>query len=60
VFTGTPEELRRKEGEAAVLARQIAELLTTVERLGIGIANGHISGPAFSIRRGGNGWTVSN
>lgn len=61
MYTGTPEELRRKENEAAHLAVQIAALLTEVEALGVSQVmprQGAISGPGFTIRRIGNRWSV--
>jgi hypothetical protein len=60
MYTGSPEELRRKEREASTYADRIAELLTSIEALGIGTisaSNGRIEGPAFTIRRAGSRWT---
>ncbi|MFE3124027.1 hypothetical protein ACFXHD_11470 [Streptomyces hydrogenans] len=54
MFVGRPEELRRREQQAAALAAEIARLMTRVEALGVGPvmpAGGRLSGPAFVIVR---------
>lgn len=61
MFTGTPEELRRLENQAAELGGQIADLLNKLEALKAGcpqIGMGRISGPGFVVHRRGNGWSL--
>ncbi|MFJ3819268.1 hypothetical protein [Streptomyces sp. NPDC090056] len=61
MYTGRPEEQRRKEQQAAALAAEIAELMTRIDALGLGQclpAQGRIAGPSFDIRRTERGWTV--
>lgn len=61
MFTGTPEELRRLENQAANIGAQIAELLNKIEALKAGaiqIGMGRINGPAFVIHRRGNSWSL--
>ncbi|MFD3535977.1 hypothetical protein [Streptomyces sp. NPDC058664] len=61
MYTGRPEDLRRKEAQAAALAAEIAELMTRIDSLGLGQclpAQGRIAGPCFDIRRTERGWTV--
>ncbi|MGO4636379.1 hypothetical protein AB4225_36585 [Streptomyces sp. 2RAF24] len=61
MYTGRPEDLRRKEQQAAQHATVIAEMLDRIEALGIGPvlpAQGRISGTGFEIRRVGGTWTV--
>ncbi|MEV7282904.1 hypothetical protein [Streptomyces sp. NPDC093111] len=61
MFTGRPEDLRRKEQQAAQHAAVIADMLTRIEALGIGPvlpAQGRITGAGFEIRRTERGWTV--
>ncbi|WP_432089686.1 hypothetical protein [Streptomyces sp. bgisy095] len=60
MYTGRPEDIARKEAQAAALASEIAELMTRIDALGIGPvlpAQGRIAGPGFDIRRASNrGW----
>ncbi|MFI8515357.1 hypothetical protein ACIGHB_29935 [Streptomyces sp. NPDC085460] len=61
MYTGRPEELRRKEQQAAALAAQVGLLLTQIEALNIGPvlpAAGRIAGPGFDLRRTATGWTT--
>ncbi|MET9957195.1 hypothetical protein ABZ135_37355 [Streptomyces sp. NPDC006339] len=61
MYTGRPEDLRRKQQQAAAIAVEITELLTRIDALGIGPvlpAQGRISHDAFEIRRTERGWTV--
>ncbi|MGW8768378.1 hypothetical protein ACWGN5_38535 [Streptomyces sp. NPDC055815] len=61
MYTGRPEDLRRKEQQATAIAAEIADLLTRIDSLGIGQclpAQGRIAGPCFDIRRTERGWTV--
>lgn len=61
MFTGPPDDLRKREAKAAEIAAQIVRLLTAVDNLGVGVtmaANGRITGPGFEIRRISNRWTV--
>ncbi|WP_411078278.1 hypothetical protein [Streptomyces sp. cmx-10-25] len=60
MYTGRPEDIARKQEQAAALAAEIAELMTRIEGLGIGPvlpAASRIAGPGFDIRRASNrGW----
>jgi hypothetical protein len=59
MFTGKPEDLRRREQQAAEYAAQIADLLARIDQLGIGtVTPSRISGPGFTIRGGNGRWTV--
>lgn len=59
MFTGTPEELHRREQKAAEYAAEVAELLTKIDQLQIGPITPHrISGPTFTIRPFNGRWTV--
>ncbi|MFF0561514.1 hypothetical protein [Streptomyces sp. NPDC004266] len=61
MYAGRPEDLRRKEQQAAALAAEIAALMNRIDSLGIGQclpAQGRIAGPSFDIRRTERGWTV--
>ncbi|MGW0121749.1 hypothetical protein [Streptomyces sp. NPDC003327] len=61
MYAGRPEDLRRKEQQAAAIAAEIAELMNRITALGIGPllpAAGRIVGPSFDIRRTERGWTV--
>ncbi|MFH9959671.1 hypothetical protein ACH4OX_36460 [Streptomyces roseolus] len=62
MFVGRPEELRRRERQAAALAVEIARLMTQVESLGIGPvmpAGGRLSGPGFVlVRTDRDRWSV--
>ncbi|MFJ3787005.1 hypothetical protein [Streptomyces sp. NPDC090093] len=54
MYTGRPEDLARKEAQAAEMAAEIAELMTRIDALGLGQclpAAGRIAGPGFDIRR---------
>ncbi|WP_371637722.1 hypothetical protein OG988_40650 [Streptomyces zaomyceticus] len=61
MYTGRPEDLARKEQQAAALAAGIAALMTRIDSLGVGQclpAQGRIAGPGFDIRRTSDrGWT---
>jgi hypothetical protein len=61
MYSGRPQDLARKEQQAAALAAEIAALMTRIDSLGIGPclpAQGRIAGPGFDIRRTERGWTV--
>ncbi|MGW0780351.1 hypothetical protein [Streptomyces sp. NPDC002913] len=61
MFTGSAEELRRKEREAAVIGEQITELLNKLEAIRPGSVrahNGSITGLALVIRRICGRWSV--
>ncbi|MEV7595594.1 hypothetical protein AB0O42_35550 [Streptomyces sp. NPDC089922] len=62
MYTGRPEDQRRKEQQAAALAAEIAQLMTRIDALGIGQClpgAGRIAGPGFDIRRTpSQGWTA--
>jgi hypothetical protein len=60
MFTGTPEELKRREAQARTIAAGIATLLDDLEALGLGSAAGQIHTPGGMIRQSGRGWTVTN
>lgn len=63
MFAGSPAELRRMEQEAAVIAEQITELLNRLEALVPGSVtahNGRITGPAVTIRRIRDGWSLTD
>ncbi|MFJ3914488.1 PIN domain-containing protein [Streptomyces vinaceus] len=59
MFTGTAEELRKREDRAHQIAQQIAALITEAEALGLGPARGEIHLPGASVRRRGEGWTIT-
>lgn len=62
MFTGNADELRRMERDAAVTADQIAELLNRLEAIAPGSVtahNGRISGPAVTIRRTRDRWSLT-
>lgn len=62
MFTGSPAELRRMERDAAAIAEQITELLNRLENLAPGSVtahNGRISGPAVTIRRIRDRWSLT-
>ncbi|MFJ2676377.1 hypothetical protein [Streptomyces sp. NPDC087525] len=62
MFTGSADELRRKEQEAADIGEQIAELLNRLEAIAPGSVtahNGRISGLAISIRRIRDRWSLT-
>ncbi|MFC9268952.1 hypothetical protein ACFTXJ_14415 [Streptomyces zhihengii] len=59
MFTGDPSKLPQLERQAAEYARQIADLLTRIDQLGIGTTiPGQIRGPGVVIRGGNGRWTV--
>ncbi|MGW2113764.1 hypothetical protein [Streptomyces zhihengii] len=59
MFTGDPAQLRQLEQQAIQYARQIADLLTRIDQLGIGTTiPGQIRGPGFVIRGGNGRWNV--
>ncbi|WP_327300399.1 hypothetical protein [Streptomyces goshikiensis] len=61
MFTGTPEELRRLESQAAELGAKVADLLNRMEALKAGslmIGMGRINGFGFVIHRRGNAWSL--
>ncbi|MEU3665773.1 hypothetical protein [Streptomyces virginiae] len=63
MFTGTPDELRRREQQAGNIAGRIVMLLDDLDRLDIGIgpSGGQIHTPGGVIRlQPGRGWTVTN
>ena len=61
MFTGTPDELRRREQQAADYAQQIADILGRIDALEIGTTTpGRISGPGFTICGGHGRWTVQH
>ncbi|WP_069751611.1 hypothetical protein [Streptomyces sp. EN16] len=63
MFTGTPAELRRRETRAADYAAQVAELLNTIDDLGIGVifpVSNRVNGPGFTIRPVNGRWAVDN
>ncbi|MFD3955909.1 MULTISPECIES: hypothetical protein [Streptomyces] len=63
MFTGTPAELRRRERQAAEYAAQVADLLNTIDQLGIGVVMptpNRIAGPGFTIRPVNGRWAVDH
>ena len=61
MFTGSPDELRRKEREAAAVGEQIAELLNHLDAIAPGSVrahNGRITGLALVIRLIGGRWSL--
>ncbi|MFF2184579.1 hypothetical protein [Streptomyces sp. NPDC058155] len=63
MFTGSADELRRKEREAAVIGEQLAELLNKLDTLTPGSVtahNGRITGPAFTVRRIRDRWSLTS
>jgi hypothetical protein len=62
VFTGSPDELRRKEREAAVIGEQLAELLNKLDAIAPGSVtahNGRITGLAFTVRQIRDRWSLT-
>lgn len=60
MFTGTPDELKRRETQAENIAGRIAMLLDDLDKLGIGNCGGQIHIPGGTIRQQpGRGWTVT-
>jgi hypothetical protein len=62
MFTGNANELRRLEREAAEIGEQITALLNRLEALAPGsvtAANGRITGPAVTIRRTRDRWSLT-
>ncbi|WP_405479884.1 hypothetical protein [Streptomyces anulatus] len=63
MFTGTPAELRRRERQAVEYATQVADLLNTIDQLGIGVTTptpNRVNGPGFTIRAVKGRWAVDN
>jgi hypothetical protein len=61
VFTGTPEELKRREAQARTIAGRIALLLDDLEALGLSSASGQLHTPGGVIRQQpGRGWVVTS
>ncbi|KOU30196.1 hypothetical protein ADK53_28680 [Streptomyces sp. WM6373] len=61
MFTGTPDELHRREQQAGNIAGRIAMLLDDLDALGIGASGGQIHTPGGIIRlQPGRGWIVTN
>ncbi|MGW3594992.1 hypothetical protein [Streptomyces sp. NPDC005167] len=63
MFTGSADELRRKEQEAAAIGEQIAELLNRLDAMHPGSVtanNGRITGLAVSIRRIRDRWSLDS
>ncbi|MFE2850599.1 hypothetical protein ACFXJO_05625 [Streptomyces lavendulae] len=60
MFTGTPEELKRREAQARTIAARIAMLLDDLEALSLGSPSGQLHTPGGIIRPSGRGWTVTN
>ncbi|MGW2594785.1 hypothetical protein ACWCXC_31590 [Streptomyces sp. NPDC001515] len=61
MFTGTPDELRRKERDAVAIGEQIAELLNKLDALAPGSVrahNGRITGPNVTVRQLGARWAL--
>lgn len=60
MFTGTPDELKRREAQARTIAGRIAMLLDDLEALGLGSASGQLHTPGGVIRQQpGRGWVVT-
>ncbi|MFF5703428.1 hypothetical protein ACFY7H_13105 [Streptomyces sp. NPDC012794] len=59
MFTGTPEELQRREQQAKNIAGRIVMLLDDLEALGLGNVGGQLHTPGGIIRQTGRGWTVT-
>ena len=61
MFTGSPDELRRKEREAVAIGEQIAELLNRLDAIAPGSVrahNGRITGLALVIRPISGRWSL--
>ena len=60
MVTSTPEDLKRREEQARMLAARIVVLLDNLDDLGIGIAAGQLHTSVGVIRRQPDqGWTVT-
>ncbi|MER6778453.1 MULTISPECIES: hypothetical protein [unclassified Streptomyces] len=61
MFTGTPDELKRRESQARNIAGRIAMLLDDLDALGLGTTAGQLHTPGGIIRQQpGRGWVVTD
>ncbi|GAA3032401.1 hypothetical protein GCM10020000_06760 [Streptomyces olivoverticillatus] len=59
MFTGSADELRRREQEARVLADEIAKALNALEEYGcVAVGSGEVVFSGGSIRPRGGRWSV--